>query len=262
MPNCGTHDEEMLELAAANAAALYVGLARANGGYINQGDALTAASIGLQVHGQPGRCRMLVTTPLTDAQVVDEQMQAFRARHPAGGSVRLEDPFSLLDLVSLGFTREPQMPVMARPPSPPPPIVKTLVRRVAHPSSLQLAERIIVEGFPLPALQPWRPAVLLPPVAVPGLAVHVAGAKHEASGAVTSWSDGRSLGVYWLVVLAAHRSSGVGRALLAAALERAGELSTTLVATPAGEALYRSTGFEVVGRAGRWTHTTGSGSAT
>ena len=90
----------------------------------------------------------------------------------------------------------------------------------ADPGTLAQAERVIVDGFPQRALQPYRPGCSLPPLvlAVPGWRTWVAYRDGEPAAACCTYDDGATVGVYWLATLPRHRSRGLGRAIMSAAL--------------------------------------------
>ena len=171
------------------------------------------------------------------------------------GRVVVEDSFGDLVLPPAGEVRVDRMPLMLRPAgdqaSPPENGADARVVRVAGPGALAQAERVIVDGFPRPALQPYRPGRMLPPqaLAVPGWRTWLAYAGAEPAAACCTYDDGIALGVYWLATLPRHRSLGLGRAVMSAALAAAPARPAVLVATTAGERLYASLGFAAVSEA-------------
>jgi GNAT superfamily N-acetyltransferase len=108
-----------------------------------------------------------------------------------------------------------------------------------------------VDGFPRPALQPFRPGRMLPAeaLAVPGWRAWLARHGGEPAAACCSYDDGTTLGIYWLATLPGHRSLGLGRTVMAAALGACPERPAVLVATAAGVPLYTSLGFTAVSEA-------------
>ncbi|MEU4561930.1 GNAT family N-acetyltransferase [Actinoplanes sp. NPDC023936] len=189
------------------------------------------------------------------------------AEHPAGARVILlgaeARPDEVLDLAprrtlvvedAFGVV-EPgpgtrQMPVMIRRPGRvAAPITRVRVSEVHDPDELAAAERVIVDGFPLPAYQPWSPGRALSPdlLATPGWRVWLG--RHEGSPAAAAYTydDGTAVGVYWLATLPEQRSRGAGRAVLTAALAACPDRHVTLVATEAGRPLYESAGFVTAG---------------
>jgi GNAT superfamily N-acetyltransferase len=125
------------------------------------------------------------------------------------------------------------------------------VVQAADPGTLARAERVIVDGFPQRALQPYRPGRMLPPLvlAVPGWRTWLAYRGGEPAAACCTYDDGAALGVYWLATLPPHRACGLGRAIMSAALAASPGRPVALVATTAGEPLYSALGFQIVSEA-------------
>ena len=71
----------------------------------------------------------------------------------------------------------------------------------------------------------------------------------QAAAACCTYDDGAALGVYWLAALPEHRSAGLGRAVMCAALTAGPGRPVVLVATAAGVPLYSSLGFATVSEA-------------
>jgi len=170
------------------------------------------------------------------------------------GRVVVEDSFGDLMLPPAGEVTVDRMPLMLRAAAdlrPPENGAGTRVLRVADPDALAQAERVIVDGFPRPALQPHRPGRMLPPQALgaPGWRAWLACHGAEPAAACCTYDDGTVLGVYWLATLPRHRSLGLGRAVMSAALAAAPGRPAVLVATAAGERLYASLGFAAVSEA-------------
>lgn len=117
--------------------------------------------------------------------------------------------------------------------------------------ALVQAERVIVDGFPRPALQPYRPGRMLPPwvLTTPGWRTWLAYRHGRPAAACCTYDDGAALGVYWLAALPEHRSAGLGRAIMCAALAASPGRPAVLVATAAGVPLYTSLGFTAVAEA-------------
>jgi GNAT superfamily N-acetyltransferase len=173
------------------------------------------------------------------------------------GRVVVEDSFG--DLVpprdravrNEGVTVD-RMPLMLRPAGGvAPPGNGAAVALVADQEALVQAERVIVDGFPRPALQPYRPGRMLPPqvLTTPGWRIWLAFHDGKPAAACCTYDDGAALGVYWLAALPEHRSAGLGRAIMCTALAASPGRSAVLVATAAGVPLYSSLGFAAVSEA-------------
>ena len=170
------------------------------------------------------------------------------------GRVVVEDSFGELVLRrdGGGGVTVDRMPLMVRPASGAvPPGSRAAVVLVADQEALVQAERVIVEGFPRPTLQPYRPGRMLPPqvMTTPGWRTWLAYRYGRPAAACCTYDDGAALGVYWLAALPEHRSAGLGRAIMCAALAASPGRPAVLVATAAGAALYSSLGFVAVSEA-------------
>ncbi|CAL9521063.1 hypothetical protein SUDANB95_03803 [Actinosynnema sp. ALI-1.44] len=128
------------------------------------------------------------------------------------------------------------------------------MREVGTVEQVAVFDRVVLDGFPLPAFAPgeaFPPALLDRPEA----RMRLAERDGEVAGACLSIADGQATGSYWVTTLPEHRSRGVGRALVNAALDGC-DVPVTLTATKAGRPLYDSLGFDVVARAGWWSKPT------
>ena len=170
------------------------------------------------------------------------------------GRVVVEDAFGSLRLHAGDHVAIDRMPVMVKPAGAVPltgirPGVRVV--QASTGSTLGQAEKVIVDGFPQPALQPYRPGRSLPPAlhTVPGWRVWLAYHEGEPAAACCTYDDGTAVGVYWLATLRQHRSRGLGRAVMTAALTATQDRPATLVATAAGQPLYSSLGFHPVSTA-------------
>jgi GNAT superfamily N-acetyltransferase len=173
------------------------------------------------------------------------------------GRVVVEDSFGDLkpprdrDVRNEGVTVD-RMPLMLRPAGGVAPRGNgAAVVVVADQEALVQAERVIVDGFPRPALQPYRPGRMLPPqvLTTPGWRIWLAFRGGKPAAACCTYDDRAALGVYWLAALPQHRSAGLGRAIMCAALTASPGRPAVLVATTAGVPLYSSLGFAAVSEA-------------
>lgn len=236
---------DALVLASSNAAAFWTVLAEA------RGYQLTRRPGYLAIHGtERYGLRIMVLSP--DLSAADRaELQQTVSRHPSG-PIMVEDPFGT---VSVDGLTARTLPVMIREPAPVPgPPVDRVITKVSTKEDLATAERIVVEGFTLDNFQPYRPGEVFPPALLDHDAVEVfllgtAG----ASFTIVDRGAGRPVvGVYWVTTLPEHRSRGVGRALMLAALNRYADLPMTLTASRAGKPLYDSLGFTTVTEAVWW----------
>jgi GNAT superfamily N-acetyltransferase len=170
------------------------------------------------------------------------------------GRVVVEDSFGDLVQPAAGDVTVDRMPLMLRPAggiAAPGNDAGVRVVPAAGRGALVQAEQVIVDGFPRPALRPFRPGRMLPPqvLTAPGWRTWLAYRDGEPAAACCTYDDGAAVGVYWLATLPAHRSLGLGRAVMAAALAASPGLPVVLVATAAGAPLYASLGFASVAEA-------------
>ncbi|MEU5525929.1 hypothetical protein ABZ744_03210 [Micromonospora chersina] len=240
-----------LELSVRNAAAMWTALAESRGHRLLRRPGFLAV-----LGDAPAGLRILLRDP--DPSPDDRAALAALVRGRTGPVV-VEDQYARLDLADLGLTPR-TLPVMIRRPGPvPDPSLP--VTPVEHADQLAVAEDVVVHGFPLEPFQPYRPGQAFPPALldrpeVRFFLVHrdVAGATGPAAtpaGACLTVRD-EGVGLYWMTSLPAHRSQGVGRALLHGVLGRFGDVPMTLTAARAGRPLYDSLGFVPVADATWW----------
>ncbi|MFJ4191004.1 GNAT family N-acetyltransferase [Kitasatospora sp. NPDC089509] len=199
--------------------------------------------------------RILLQEPDPDAGDLAELADLVRR---AAGPVTAEDPFSTTDLAHLGL-RGWQMPVMLRPPTPAgaataagAPAVEVV--RVREAGELRAAERVVIEGFELSALEPHRPGELFPPALLgePGVDVFLARAEGTAVGALVRVVHEGAGSHYWVAASPRARSRGVGRAVMLASLADRPDLPFTLTASKLGRPLYESLGYTAAAPATWW----------
>ncbi len=237
------------ELYAGNAAAMWASLAPWSRPVAGTAPGVTAVDIPAQRAGRvilrwrgaagSGRPGALVTAAGLHGRVVVEDsfgdLVARQDRRVRDGGVTVD-----------------RMPLMLRPAGgAAPPGNGATVVLVTDQEALVQAERVIVDGFPRPALQPYRPGRMLPPqvLTTAGWRTWLAYRAGRPAAACCTYDDGAALGVYWLAALPEHRSAGLGRAVICAALTASPRRPAVLVATAAGVPLYSSLGFAAVAEA-------------
>lgn len=251
--------DSRLEQANRNAAAFWLAQARAHGWEqrVRPGwTAVRCARRPVDPH------RVVITEPYAEAAPLEQELADLLASW-SSEQFTVEDPYRRLDLSRLGATASRAMAVMAREPGPldPPtplqarPGAALTVDEVTGADEFAEVERTVVDGFPLPARQPWVRGVALPAALLrePGCRAWLARRDGAAAGACLSYDDGRAAGLYWVATLPEHRSRGVARAVLEAALTEGPDAPATLVATTLGEPLYRKLGFVEHGRTHWWS---------
>ncbi|GAB6897748.1 GNAT family N-acetyltransferase [Kineosporia succinea] len=158
------------------------------------------------------------------------------------------DPYGVGGVRVPDGVRVVPLPVMVRPPGPLPLTGDVVVTAVGTQAELDLAEEVIVNGFPRPELQPWTPGCLLPAHTLhrPGWRTWLARRDGVPGAAGVSFDDGASVGAYWLASLPAMRAGGLASAVMTALVNARPGLPSVLVATPAGQALYERLGYRTV----------------
>lgn len=221
--------------------------------------------------------RVLLTAPPEDpGALTDELLKLLRDWDTR--QLTVEDPYLVLDLAPYGCEAALPMPLMVRDPAPvatvrgvaATPVASAAAPAVTEEAAAQAAqaatprlsgtaevveafdeaeladvERVVVEGFPIPHLSPWRRGGHFPAeyARIPGRRSWLARVDGRPAAACTTLDDGTAVGVYWLATLPEHRSRGVAGAALRTALAAHPNRSATLTATLLGEPLYRRLGF-------------------
>jgi len=243
-------DSVATRLSVRNAAAFWAAIARSRGHELIQRPGLLAV-IGDERAGM----RILVLDPSPDA-AARATIDMLVADHH-GLPVVIEDQFAKHRFEHLGLVAK-RLPVMTRDePTAPMPTQGSEVTVVVVESIEQLraAETIVVHGFDLPRMQPYQPGEAFPDDLLwyPGVRLFLVQRDGESVGACLTVDEGTCGGIYWVTALPEHRSLGVGRAAMQAALTHLAPTPVSLTATPAGEPLYASMGFRQVAEAAWWS---------
>src|SRR5262245_28076296 len=156
-----------------------------------------------------------------------------------GGPISLFAPWptSLPGLVPGGYP-----PLMLRPPGGErPPIPSGLEIAVATSrEELNEYERVLVDGFPLPELQPFRPGVVFPPanLHVPGTQFFVGRVDGRAVTVATSIGGCGVNHVEFVATVPEARGRGYGEAVTWSATMAEPDLPAMLIATDMGRPVY------------------------
>jgi GNAT superfamily N-acetyltransferase len=193
----------------------------------------------------------VVTRPMTDPSAVIAGI---------GEVIPAHVPFLLVDpwpgeLAAHGLTSIGHPPLMVRFPGPGPDTTPTgvEVREVADAASLALAERILVEGYPMPEMQPLSPGDLFGPGLLDGTTqvwlgyvdgepMSVAAAHHTANATL----------VEYVATLPAARGRGAGSAVTWAATLSQPDASAMLLASDDGRPVYERMGYQALIRWSAW----------
>ncbi|MCU7824675.1 GNAT family N-acetyltransferase [Kitasatospora sp. DSM 101779] len=257
-----------LELANDNAAGFWLIQAGVHGWESVRAPMFTA----VRCEGEAEVHRLVVTRPYAEPAALKQELLGV-LRQWRTARLCLEDPYGLLDLRPHGCEASLGQAVMVREPgggtaadgpgaaaSPRgrrgEPAGRLTVVGALQPEELAAVERVIVDGFPMPARLPVVRGAMLPPglLDAPGYRAWLARVDGCPAGACVSYDDGTAVGVYSVATLPEHRSRGIGRALVAAALAAHPDRVATLTSTLLGEPLYRRLGFTEHGVARWWRY--------
>ena len=232
------------QLAASNAAAWWMELARARGHALIQGPGYFWV---------PGSVRAGLRIMVLSPDLDQAELARLAGSWPEGSKLTVEDPYNVLDLSGVGLTPK-SLPVMLREPGPVTGTPRLPATLATSENEIAIAERVVVDGFPLSRFQPYRQGECLPYSLTEhsGTRFHLARRDGEPAGACATFFDGTVGGVYWVGTLPEHRSQGVGRAIMTSALHELGDVPATLTATAAGRPLYESLGFRTVSESTWW----------
>lgn len=183
------------------------------------------------------------------------RMDGFYRERP-GGPFLLFSPWPAPDLKPAGFGRIGHPPLMVRMPAPPPDDAAVdgfEIRPVTTPAGAEDWERTLVDGFPEPALQPFRPGCFLPPAAAAeGWRWWVGYLDGAPVGASAAYVGGHHVHVEFIATLEAARGRGIGRAMTAVATLAEPERPALLISSDAGRSVYGRLGYRSLLRYTLW----------
>ncbi len=165
----------------------------------------------------------------------------------------LISPFPTPDLTAHGLVKIGHPPVMVRWPGGEAPPLRPGVelRPVTNADELAVAERVLVEGYPMPELEPLVPGtVLAPPILDGATRVWTAYVDGEPAAIAAAHVAGGAALVEYVAALPAARGRGAGAAATWAATLCEPDLPAILIASDDGRPLYESMGYVAVER---WT---------
>lgn len=229
--------------------------------HVSWARALTAAARGTFAEGADwfggsgGRASALLNMAIVTSPPHDwaETVRSVSAAYQEGVTIALISPFPTPDLSPHGFALVGHPPLMFRPTtvSTPTPVTALEVREARSSQELQDAERVLVEGYPMPdmaGLPPgdfYRTEVVDGPTRVfvgydDGVPV-ASSVAHSAAGVTV---------VENVAVLQTARGKGAGAALTWAATATWPEQGAVLLASDSGQPVYERLGYL---RIVRWT---------
>jgi hypothetical protein len=189
---------------------------------------------------------------MTHAQDVLEEITVLFPPHVP---YLLLSPWPTADLREHGLVLIGHPPLMVRFPAPPTllPQWSGEVREIRDPAELAVAERVLVEGYPMPELDPLTPGDLLGPTLL-----------QTATRVWLSWLDGAPVAmaaahsaagvtlVEYVATLPAARGRGAGAAVTWAATLADPGHPAVLIASDDGRPVYSRMGYLAVERWSAW----------
>jgi len=223
--------------------------ARTMGGAVQVDDDLCAGDLGSpSAFGN----QAILLRPLTEATTPDV---AERLRGAFSGSHVVFSAWPTPDLRPYGYVLIGHPPFMVRPvggsaPVRPPDLV---VDEVTDAATMQAYERVFVEGYPIPELQPYEPGHLFDERLLGGIArlwvASVDGRPVAASMAINSRGI---VAVEMVATLPDARGKGYGAAITATAALSEPEQPSVLIASDDGRGVYERLGFLPISRFTLW----------
>ena len=219
-------------------------LAAAGGWPVGEGPGWTAADAGLP-------SRFFSAAVLTDEHLdPGATVHALRARgtwRPGTSGAVVFDTWGRPGPVDVDT-----VPLMVRPPGPVG-LVDGRVRVARDGAGLRLAEQALGPALDSPAFDACAPGTVLGPGL---LELPVAAAVGVVDGAPVAVAlavdDGATIGVYLVGVAPAHRRTGLGAAVTAAAVAALEPRPALLTASTMGRAVYERLGWRTAGRTTLW----------
>lgn len=178
---------------------------------------------------------------------------ALSALAPAGVPKLLMSPFPTPDLHGDGLELVGHPPFMFRPAggSGPGPVPELEIREVRDAEDLLAFERTLIEGYPVPGMDPDAAPTLFPPAFLGGASHAFLGLVDGCPAATASAHVAAGVNhVEFVSTRSEHRGRGLGAALTWAATVAEPDLPAVLIASDDGRGVYESLGYLPVMR---WT---------
>jgi hypothetical protein len=174
----------------------------------------------------------------------------------SGGPFIVFSAWPTPDLRSFGFDLIGHPPMMARPASPVeiPTIAGFEIRQVRDMASAEDYEAVLVDGYPVPELQPFQPGCFLPERALttPGWTHYLGILDGRAVATASAFIDHRHVKVENVSALNDVRGRGIGYAVTAAATATKTDRPAMLIASDAGQPTYDRMGYVALLRYTLW----------
>jgi GNAT superfamily N-acetyltransferase len=245
--------ERWVEPSARNIAEVFVGTAARAGFRVRRWDDLWVADLGSP---EPLANSVLPLRPITDATVAEVagRLDAFYGE-AYGGGWSIWSAWPTPDLSSLGYISLGESPLMVRPAGGKATQVPDGLRIVEARDAETLAdfERTLIDGYPLPTLQPTARGSLFRPESLGGPARYFVGYEGERPVAVgAACTEAGVTGIYLVATLPEARGRGYGAAITDAVARVDPASPAVLQASDMGYPVYERLGFQTVSRYSLW----------
>ncbi len=195
---------------------------------------------------------VMLKQPLTDPAGVVEEVNSL---YPAHVPYALISPWPTGDLRAHGLSLLGHPPLMVRFPGPrPQPAGSTVeVREVRDSDALAVAERVLVEGYPMPDIEPLSPGDFYGPTILEGpTRVWVASIDGRPVATAAAHVSAGVTVVEYVAVLPPARGRGAGAAVTWAATLADPSLPAVLLASDDGRPVYERMGYVAIERWTAW----------
>lgn len=184
-----------------------------------------------------------------------DRMRATYAARP-GGPFLLYSPFPTPELSAFGLSRVGHPPCMVKMPGVGESVVNDAIdiRRVGDKAGLDDFERTLVEAYPIPEVEPWRPGVMMGEGVLddPRWQIYVGYVADEPVGTSAAFVTDHAVDVTLVSTRPQHRGRGFGRAITSAAVQADTSKPAMLLASDDGQPVYRAMGFATISRFTLW----------
>jgi hypothetical protein len=241
------------DLSAANLAAFWESLVRPMHQRLMRWDDAWAVNPAC-ANPFPNSATLLRPAVPADVEILAARLNGFYGA-ASSGPWMLWSAWPTPDLSPRGFHLAGHPPLMVRLPGrePPPGPPELHLVEVHDAATLADAERVLIEGYPAPELQPFRPGTLWDTRILGGplrIWVGYVGDLPVTTG--MAYADDRVTGVYVIATLEQARGRGYGAAITAQCMSVDPEKPAVLQASDLGQPVYSRLGFVEVARYTLW----------